>query len=202
MTTQKAKHKLVLIGGGGHCAACIDVIELEDKYEIVGIVDNDASDDVVCGYPVLGKDSVLSTLPSSIENALITVGQINSPANRQRLFELTSKLGFNHPTIISPRAYVSKHAHLGRGTIVMHDALINARATVGSNCIINTKALIEHDAIVEDNCHISTGAIINGGAVIKRGSFAGSNSTSVENAASKENAFIRASSLFRGEQND
>ena len=26
--------KLILIGGGGHCAACIDVIEQENKFEI------------------------------------------------------------------------------------------------------------------------------------------------------------------------
>ena len=33
------KEKLVLIGGGGHCRACIDVIERENKYQIAGIVD-------------------------------------------------------------------------------------------------------------------------------------------------------------------
>ena len=33
------KEKLILIGGGGHCKSCIDVIEQENKYEIAGIVD-------------------------------------------------------------------------------------------------------------------------------------------------------------------
>jgi hypothetical protein len=28
---------LILIGGGGHCKSCIDVIELETKYAIAGI---------------------------------------------------------------------------------------------------------------------------------------------------------------------
>ena len=32
--------KLILIGGGGHCKACIDVIELENKYKIMGILDS------------------------------------------------------------------------------------------------------------------------------------------------------------------
>ena len=30
---------IVLIGGGGHCRSCIDVVEEEDKHRIVGIVD-------------------------------------------------------------------------------------------------------------------------------------------------------------------
>jgi hypothetical protein len=29
---------LLLIGGGGHCRTCIDVIETEGKYKIAGIV--------------------------------------------------------------------------------------------------------------------------------------------------------------------
>ncbi len=33
------KPRIVLIGGGGHCKSCIDVIEQEDKYSIAGIVD-------------------------------------------------------------------------------------------------------------------------------------------------------------------
>ncbi len=33
------KEKIVLIGGGGHCRSAIDVIELTNKYEIIGIVD-------------------------------------------------------------------------------------------------------------------------------------------------------------------
>ena len=35
------KKNIILIGGGGHCKSCIDVIEAEDKFEIAGIVDND-----------------------------------------------------------------------------------------------------------------------------------------------------------------
>ena len=31
---------IILIGGGGHCKAVIDVIEQEGKFRIAGIVDN------------------------------------------------------------------------------------------------------------------------------------------------------------------
>jgi len=196
------KPKLILVGGGGHCAACIDVIEQEGKYEIAGIVDRDTSIKSLMGYPLLGNDDELATLHSSYSHALITIGQIKSPLVRIRIFEHLKSQGFQLPSIISPRAYVSQHATVGEGTIVMHDALINSRARVGNNCIINTKSLIEHDSSIEDHCHVSTGAIINGGVTIKRGSFVGSNAVTREAVSSQENDFIKAGSLFMGHANE
>ena len=32
--------EILLVGGGGHCKSVIDVIEQEDNYTLVGIVDN------------------------------------------------------------------------------------------------------------------------------------------------------------------
>lgn len=196
------KPQLILIGGGGHCAACIDVIEQEGRYEIAGVVDSDSSMKEIMGYPLLGNDGDLAALRLSYNYALITIGQIKTPLVRMSLFEKVKSHGYLIPAIISPRAYVSQHAAVGEGTIVMHDALINSRARVGGNCIINSKALIEHDSIVEDHCHISTATIINGGATIKRGTFVGSNAVTREAVISRENDFIKAGSLFLGYAND
>jgi len=195
------KPKLILIGGGGHCAACVDVIELAKEYEIVGFVDKDANSELL-GYPLLGNDESLAELRCKFDYALITVGQITSPAVRNRLFQQAKMLGYTFPSIISPRAYVSRHAEIGEGTIIMHDALINTRANVGRNCIINSKALVEHDAVVEDDCHIATGAIVNGGTLVRRGTFIGSNAVTKESVKTNENDFIKAGSLFMGYANE
>jgi sugar O-acyltransferase (sialic acid O-acetyltransferase NeuD family) len=196
------KAGLILIGGGGHCKSCIDVIEQENKFIIAGIVDINRSISDLLGYPLIGDDDDLTKLKLSYEYALITIGQIKTPAIRVRLFEYAKSLGFKLPAIISPRAYVSKYAKIGNGTIVMHDALINAGAIVGDNCIINTKSLIEHDAVIENNCHISTGAIINGGSNIKQGSFIGSNAVTKESVKTHEKDFIKAGLLFKGYANE
>ncbi len=196
------KPSLILIGGGGHCKSCIDVIEQENKFLIAGIVDTNGSISELLGYPLLGNDDDLAKLKLNYDYALITIGQIKMPAIRIRLLDYAKSLGFKLPAIISPRAYVSKHAKIGNGTIIMHDALINAGVIVGDNCIINTKSLIEHDAVIENNCHISTGAIINGGAIIKQGSFVGSNATTKESIKTNEKDFIKAGSLFKGYANE
>ena len=192
------KDKIILIGGGGHCKSCIDVIEAENSYEIVGIVDvKDKIGGHVLGYSVIASDNELEKLSTEYRNFLITIGQVETPEIRIKLYRKLKSLKVILPTIISPQAYVSKHTVIGEGTIVMHQALVNINASVGVNCIINSKALIEHDAVVGDHCHISTGAIINGGAKIGQGSFFGSNATSKHYAIAESNSYIKANSIVK-----
>jgi sugar O-acyltransferase (sialic acid O-acetyltransferase NeuD family) len=170
------KENIILIGGGGHCKSCIDVIDSEGRYSIAGIVDlKEYMGKKVLGYEVIASDEDLPRLTKDYLNYFITMGQIQSPMRRIRIYETLKGLNANLPVIISPVAYLSKYARVDEGTIVMHHAVINADAQVGKNCIINTKAVIEHDALIESNCHISTGAIINGGTIIRQNSFVGSN---------------------------
>ena len=186
-----SKPSLILIGAGGHAHACIDVIEQHGGYHIAGLIGMpDEMHDYHLGYAVIGTDADLSELVKTIPYALITLGQIKTPVHRTRLYQQVVAFGFQLPTIIAPSAYVSRHATLGAGTIVMHGAVVNAGASVGKNCIINTRALLEHDVTVDDHCHISTGAIINGNTVIGTGSFVGSGTIIKEGASLGQNCLI------------
>jgi len=190
--------EIILVGGGGHCKSVIDVIELEGKFKIAGIIDNNLDiGSKVLDYEIIGRDEDLFKLRKMYKYAFIAVGQIKTPDIRIKLFNLLKSLDFKLPFIISPLAYVSKHSKIEEGTIIMHHALVNANAKIGKNCIINSKALIEHDSIIEDFCHISTGAIVNGGVIVKRGTFIGSNSVTKEYIEIKENSFIKAGSLVK-----
>ena len=185
------REKIVLIGGGGHCKSVIDVVEQENKYEIIGIIDTKENiGKRVLGYQIIGCDNDLSEVFKICKNAVISVGHIKSNSLRVSLFEKSKKIGFNMPTIISPLAYVSRYSKIGEGSVVFHHALINSNVEVGKNCIINTKALIEHDSIIGDNCHISTASVINGGVVVKENTFFGSNAISKENIEIGENCII------------
>ncbi len=190
--------KILLIGGGGHCKSCIDVIEQQGVYDIAGIIDRPESvGGNVLGYPVIGSDESLSSLRSEYQYAFVTVGQIYSADLKMKLYRMLTTLKFKVPFIISPLAYVSKYAKIAQGSIVMHHALVNAGARVGENCIINTKALIEHDAIIENHCHISTGAIVNGGGRISSESFIGSLATSKQYIQIEKKSFVKAGSVMK-----
>jgi len=188
--------EILLVGGGGHARAVIDVIEQEKRYKIAGIIDREEFiGSSVMGYKVIGCDSDLKDLYPRYQNAIVTVGQIRSNHLRVSLFNLLKEIGYNLPVIVSPLAYLSRHSSVNEGSVVMHHALINANVQVGRNCIINTKALLEHDVVVKDHCHISTASVLNGGVVIEQSSFFGSNATSKESVELQ--GFIKAGSVAK-----
>ena len=184
---------IILVGAGGHARACIDVIELSGQFNIVGLIKKDEiNGQENLGYPIFGTDNDLENLRKKYSHALITVGQIKFPEPRIRLFQRLLELDYHLPVIVSPRAYVSKHAQIGEGTIVLHDAMVNANAKIGKNCIINNKVLIEHDAIVGNHCHIATGAILNGEVTVGNESFIGSGVVTKQSVSIGRNCVIGA----------
>ncbi|HYH13634.1 MAG TPA: acetyltransferase [Flavisolibacter sp.] len=167
---------LILIGGGGHCKSCIEVIETEGRYVIEGILDQkEKKGEKILDYTIIGEDDDIDSYIKKGYSFLITVGHIKTSFLRRKLYDQLKQKNASIATIISPGAMVSKHATIGEGTIIMHGAIVNAGVTIGENIILNTNCLIEHDAKVESHVHISTHAILNGAAVVEQGSFIGSN---------------------------
>ncbi len=189
-------NKLILIGGGGHCMSCIDVIEQENKFQITGILDSQiAKDTLLSRYPVLGNDDMIEDLIAEGHYFLITVGQIKTPVVRKQIFEKLKERNAKIATVFSPLAYISQNAVIGEGTIILHGAVINAGINIGDNCIINTKALVEHDVKIGNHVHLSTGAIINGGCSVGNGSFVGSGAVLANHTVITENVVIGAGAV-------
>jgi sugar O-acyltransferase (sialic acid O-acetyltransferase NeuD family) len=166
---------IVLIGGGVHCAAAIDVIEANPEWNIIGIVDQaEKLGQEILGYRIIAADNDMKQLALSYQYAMITVGQIASSALREKLFYQALAAGFTLPSITSPLAHVARNAVIGEGSLIMHFAAIGPNAVVGKNSIINTRALVEHDSRVGDHCHISTAAVLNGAVSVGNATFVGS----------------------------
>ncbi|KPA19724.1 acetyl transferase [Candidatus Magnetomorum sp. HK-1] len=190
------KNEIYLLGGGGHCKSCIDVIEQENIYNIKGIIDvKDKVGNLLFNkYMYVGTDDDLEDIAKTNPFFLLTIGHMKDCNVRKRLFSLLSNKNQKFPVIISPKAVVSKYATIDEGTIIMHNAVVNAGAKVGKNCIINTGSIIEHDVEIGNFCHISTGAIINGATKIADDTFIGSNSICKENIVIEKDKFIHCHS--------
>ncbi len=191
----KHKKNIILVGGGGHCKSCIEVIESTGLYDIVGILDLPGEvGQWVLGYQMIGTDEDFQKYKDKDCCFLVTAGQIKSPDLRRKIYSELIAIDATIETIIAPTAIVSEHAKVKKGTIVMHHSFINAGAEIGENCIVNTAAIIEHDARIEGHCHISTNAVVNGDVIIGAGSFIGSGSC-VSNALTiGENVIVGAGS--------
>ena len=188
--------QIILIGGGGHCKACIDVIETTSEYKIAGILDLPENvGKEILGYKITGIDDDIPQLVNKNNLFLITLGQVSTSGNRIRMFKMVKKIGAELATIISKTAYVSKHSKVGEGTIIMHQAFVNADAVIGKNCIINNKAQIEHDAVIGDHTHISTAATVNGECKIGSNCMIGSKAVIKHGITITDNVLVGAGAV-------
>lgn len=194
----RTRPEIVLVGGGGHCHSVLDVIEQENRFNIKGIIDNDLPlNHNILDYKVIGTDDDIPELNKNQVYFLITVGQIKSYSIRLQLAKLLQTYDCKIASVVSPRAYISRYARIGEGTVVMHNAFVNANVEIGNHCIINTNAGVEHDSVIGDFCHISTGVIVNGDCKIEEGCFLGSNSTISNGKRIFKSSVIGAGSFYK-----
>jgi sugar O-acyltransferase (sialic acid O-acetyltransferase NeuD family) len=169
------KKQIILVGGGGHAKACLDVIESDSFWHLKGYLDVKQTLSDTYGLAYLGSDAEASKFVQEAQ-FLITVGQLGFSPIREKLYNELKKLNAEFAIVKAINSIISKKSIIGCGTIVMHGAILQADTSVGENCIINDRVLIEHGSIIGNHCHISTGVIINGEVRIGNGVFIGSGS--------------------------
>jgi sugar O-acyltransferase (sialic acid O-acetyltransferase NeuD family) len=192
--------KLVLVGGGGHARACLDVIQAGGCFDVAGILDRpDLVGADVLGVPVIGTDEDMPGLVAKGMYFLIALGQIKSPEPRIRLYVRLRELGAQLPVVVAPSAHVSPHAVIGEGSIVMHMAMVGPGVRIGANCIVNSRALVEHDAEVGDHCHVATGALVNGDCRVGSGVFIGSGAVLRQGVRIGDRSIVGMGAIVRGD---
>jgi len=198
MLTKLKKHKLVLIGGGGHCKVVISILEKIGTFEIVGISDRpEKLNTFILDIPINCTDTDLVRLfkNDDVPYALITLGSVGISQKRQELFNMTRRIGFYFPVIISPDAVVSEEVVIGSGTVVMPGAIVNSGSVIGSNCIINTGAIIEHDCRIGDYTHIAPGATLSGGVEVGDAAHIGAGATVIQSVSIGAKSIVGAGSV-------
>lgn len=188
------KEKIVLIGAGGHARVVVDAIILENKYDIMGIVDTRLEKGAkVSDFIVLGGDSELEGIfKSGIKKAFIGIGSIGDCSVRKRIYLHVKKIGFELPVIIHPTAVVASDVVIKEGTFVAASATINTGSNLGCNVIVNTASSVDHDCTIEDFVHISPKAVLCGGVYVKEEVHIGAGSCIIQNVTVGHKTLIGA----------
>lgn len=191
------KHKILLIGAGGHCKVVLDLLSQIKGYEIVGILDlKENLGAKNFGVSVIGTDADLPRFfKSGIKYCFISVGNVGNPHLRIKLYNLAKKSGFVFPNLISPHAKVSSYVILGEGNYIAPGVVINAGTQIRNNCILNTGSIIEHDCKIGNFVHLSPGSILNGGVSIGDNCHIGAGSVLIQNVRIAEETIIGAGSV-------
>ena len=106
-------NNIILIGAGGHSKSCIDVLEMQGVYKIIGLIDNKKKiGSKILKYKIIGGDTDIIKFKKKATRVLITIGHIKSPKLRIKLYQNLKKEKFIFPVIISPLAHISKYSSI------------------------------------------------------------------------------------------
>lgn len=162
---------LVLIGGGNQAHYTIDIIEKENKYNIVGIIDSiHEIGSERFGYKILGRQEKIQEI---IEEYNIEVGIISIGDNWSRYYvydQIIKKIpNFKFVNAIHPSVIIGNDVKLGFGIVAMAGCIFNPKSIIGNFTFFATGAQVEHDCFISEFASISAGSITGG--FVKVGKF-------------------------------
>ena len=172
-------NNIILIGGGRHTRASIDIIKQSANYKISGIVyTNKLPIDGYFHYPILGNlDNLESIFDNIAKNAVISIGGLENMNERNIIYQKLKTIGFLLPNIIHPKAIIEPTVTIGEGNQFFAGTNIGSYSKIGSNCILNSNSVVSHDCILGNNIHITPGAILAGGVHIDNNTIVGMGTT-------------------------
>ena len=158
------KKRILLFGGGNQVHYTIDIIEKENKYEVVGIIDSVHEIKTErYGYKVLGRQGDLKSIVEEykIDAGLITIGDnwsrfkvYNTIVEQMPSFEFVNAI---HPSVV-----IGKNVELGVGVVMMAGVIVNPLAKIGNFTFFATGCQVEHDCIIEEYASVSAGSVMGG----------------------------------------
>jgi sugar O-acyltransferase (sialic acid O-acetyltransferase NeuD family) len=160
--------RILLFGGGNQVHYAIDIIEKENKYEVVGIIDSVHEIGTErYGYKVLGRQCDLKSIVEEykIDAGLITIGDnwsrfkvYNTIVEQMPSFEFVNAI---HPSVV-----IGKNVELGFGVVMMAGVIVNPLAKIGNFTFFATGCQVEHDCIIEEYASVSAGSVMGGHVTI------------------------------------
>ncbi len=190
------KEKLIIWGASGHALVVADIVRLESKDQIVGLLDDlrpARAGSEFHGYTILGGSDQLERLHNDGVTACI-LGFGNCGA-RLRLSDLVRGYGFSLATAIHPGAIVAADIPVGPGSVIVAGSVVNPAAEIGGNVIINTCASVDHECVIEDGVHIAPGVHLAARVEVGRGSWVGIGSVVKEGVHIGRGSMIGAGSV-------
>jgi sugar O-acyltransferase (sialic acid O-acetyltransferase NeuD family) len=177
-----------VFGAGGHGKVVGSILE-DLGIPIAGYLDENPKKHgmSVITHPVVGGLDVLKGDPA----ATVALG-IGDNSQRERIFNEIIRMHRTVCSVIHPTAYVSQHALVGYGVIIMPHATVNAGVTLGNGSVINTNASVDHDCALKQFCHIWPGAHLAGGITVGEGSYIGTGASVIQNIPIGKNVIIGA----------
>lgn len=157
---------LLIIGAGIYGLVAKEIAESMGCFRRIGFAD-DGAKETPNGIPVVGTTQDLSALSKEYADVVVAIG---NPEVRQRLVEfIEEETLLRLVTLVSPRAYVSPSAQIGKGCIVEPMAVVHTGCLLGKGCLICAGAVVNHGAMCGDWVQVDCNATVAGNTVVPAG---------------------------------
>lgn len=167
--------EIYIIGAGTYGEAICELAEI-CGYKIVGFLDDDENKfgQKVMHSSVIGSFSDLKKDQVRYKNFAVAIG---NNILRCEFIKKINDMGGYTPTLVHPKAEVSRYAKLGKGVFIQAGAYIWTKACLEDGTIISPNTVVTHHAKLGKGCLISGGSVV--GALVDVGDyvFAGMGST-------------------------
>ena len=157
---------LLIIGAGIYGLVVKELAESMGQFGRIAFVD-DGAIEAPDGTPVVGTTKELSGLSKEYTHAAVAIG--NPEVRRKLICSIEETAALQLATLVSPRAYVSASAQLGKGCIVEPMAVVHAGCLLGKGCLICAGAVVNHAARCGDCVQVDCNATVAGNALVPGG---------------------------------
>jgi len=182
--------RLLLVGSGGFGRVVLE--HASSQYDCAFLDDRDLS--VVDGSPLIGKTSELNKFFPEYRLLLVTIG---NNAIRERLYKEATAIGYNFPNIIHSSAYISPHATIGTGCVILNNAVVQNNSKIGNGCILNPGVEAHHDSTIGNYCLIYTNSVVRSLTHVGDRVWIGSTATVSTSAVVPDDTIIRDGEVFK-----
>ena len=157
---------LLIIGAGIYGLVAKEIAESMGCFEKIAFAD-DGAKEAPDGTPVIGTTEDLVPLSNEYANAVVAIG---NPTVRQKLLnKIREETLMRIAILVSPRAYVSPSAQIGKGCIIEPMAVVHTGCVLGEGCLICAGAVINHASLCGDCVQADCGAVVAGNTVVPGG---------------------------------
>ena len=164
-----------------------------NRYNIVGLLDNNSANKAILGHAVLGGFELINRFSKSLKlvNTVASSCHIRAEVTSYFLDLDRTFVNIVHPSVDT------RHVHLGTGNIIYEKSMIHPCVKIGSFNIISSMAGVAHDTQLGDNNFIGPNSYICGRVKVGSNCFFGVSSSVAPRVVIEDNCTIAAASFVK-----
>lgn len=157
------RRNLLIVGAGVYSSVAAEIAADMNMFDLIDFVD-DSRTVAASGQNVVGTIGQLDSLSDRYNCIVVAIG--NADCRLRLLERIEKELPFQIVSLVSPRAYVSSNALIGKGSIIEPLAVVHTGCVLSQGCIVSAGAVVNHFCVCGRGVHIDCNASVEGNCVV------------------------------------